>query len=68
MQMNQFFVSKMQNVWESVDKQSLAQQSLPSGIVEIADIPYINDGNSGHLLDVYYPENTNGKLPESTAA
>ncbi|MEI8200400.1 MAG: alpha/beta hydrolase [Eubacteriales bacterium] len=63
MQMNKFFIRKMLDVWESIDKQSLAQQTLPSGIVEIADIPYVSDGNSGHLLDVYYPENANGKLP-----
>lgn len=63
MQMNKFFIKKMLNVWESADKRSLAQQSLPAGITEITDIPYIADGNSGHLLDVYYPANTNEKLP-----
>jgi len=63
MQLNKFFIKKMLKVWESADRHSLAQQSLPEGIAEIADIPYISDGNSGHLLDVYYPENTNGKLP-----
>lgn len=63
MPLNKFLVKKMLDVWESKDKQSLAQQTLPSGIVEITDIPYIADGNSGHLLDVYYPENANGKLP-----
>jgi len=63
MPLNTFFIQKMLDIWESKDRQSLAQQSLPSGIVEIADIPYISDGNSGHLLDVYYPENASGKLP-----
>ncbi|MFA6867022.1 MAG: alpha/beta hydrolase [Clostridia bacterium] len=33
------------------------------GIVKNLDIPYMDDDNIYHLLDVFYPENTNGKLP-----
>jgi len=29
----------------------------------VCDIPYINDQNKYHLLDVYFPENTKGRLP-----
>lgn len=49
--------------WEERDNKILAEQLLPTGVKEIVDIPYINDGQRGHLLDVYYPENTKEKLP-----
>lgn len=53
-------------VWSNTeieDKKRLSMQTKPSGVVEICDIPYIDDGNIYHLTDLYYPENTNGKLP-----
>ncbi|HPD02099.1 MAG TPA: alpha/beta hydrolase [Eubacteriales bacterium] len=33
------------------------------GIERFTDIPYIDDGNFYHLLDVYRPKNAEGKLP-----
>lgn len=33
------------------------------GVVRIADIPYIDDGNKDHTLDVYLPEDAEGLTP-----
>lgn len=41
-----------------------ATQTEPEGIKRIYDIPYIADGDTYHLFDVYYPEESeNEKLP-----
>lgn len=37
--------------------------TLPDGIEARIDIPYIEDGHRGHLLDVYYPKDAGQKLP-----
>lgn len=53
-------------VWEKTareDNARLATQKKPDGITEINNIPYIDDGNRYHLLDLYYPENAEGQLP-----
>lgn len=52
--------------WDFVaigDAKNYAAQTEPEGIEIICDIPYIDDGNSFHLLDVYYPEKRDGNLP-----
>lgn len=36
---------------------------VPDGIREVCDIPYLNDGNRYHLLDVYYPEGADKNTP-----
>lgn len=49
----------MQMIWrfcDSGDKKKHAAQTPPDNIVEISDIPYIDDDNHYHLLDVMYPE------------
>lgn len=41
-----------------------ARQTEPENIKRVYDIPYIDDGNTYHLFDVYYPEKSeNEKLP-----
>ncbi len=53
-------------VWDNTEKEDnarLATQTKPEGITEVCDLAYINDGNKYHLMDLYYPENTTGKLP-----
>lgn len=53
-------------VWDKTEKEDnarLATQKKPDGIAEINNIPYIDDGNRYHLLDLYYPENAGDKLP-----
>ena len=52
--------------WENtgkMDAKRIASQTEPEGFVKILDIPYIDDGEKGHLLDIYYPEGTTEKLP-----
>ena len=53
--------------WNSVvkknDEKRMVNQTLPEGVTAIVDIPYMDDGKKEHLLDVYFPEGTEGKLP-----
>lgn len=52
--------------WEKCaisDAKRIASQTEPEGLIQILDIPYINDGTKEHLLDIYYPEGTTEKLP-----
>ncbi|MDR1948769.1 MAG: alpha/beta hydrolase [Spirochaetaceae bacterium] len=56
----------LQSNWRSVKKQDekrLAAQTPIPGITQVRDLPYINDENRMHLLDIYYPEQTRGLLP-----
>lgn len=55
--------STIWKIAEENDKERLSKQTKPDGIRAIIDIPYIDDGNRYHLLDVYYPENTTEPLP-----
>ncbi len=48
---------------EKMDAKRIASQTEPEGLTQILDIPYIDDGQRAHLLDIYYPENTTEKLP-----
>ena len=60
------FIKMMQIVWSSCAKSDAeihAKQTPPDTLVKEYDIPYINDGNRYHMLDVYYPENITGNLP-----
>lgn len=53
----------MWKIAEENDKERLSKQREPDGVNTIIDIPYIDDGNKYHLLDVYYPHNTDSPLP-----
>jgi acetyl esterase/lipase len=54
---------------KSVDKDDArmleihSQREFPGNITEIIDIPYIDSGDKGHLLDIYYPNNLEGPFP-----
>lgn len=64
MGINRWLLKKlMLDQWEAQDNARLLKQKLPDGIRAETDVPYIDDGHLGHLLDVYYPENAEGKLP-----
>lgn len=57
---------KMMQSWADVRKQDearIAQQIPTPGVAEAVDLAYIDDGDRMHLLDVYYPEGTEGQLP-----
>lgn len=47
------------------DERTERGKELPRGVTERADLPYIADGNRGHLLDVYTPASASvsQKLP-----
>jgi len=45
------------------DMDRKSKQTPAAGIEEKNNIPYIDDGERMHLLDVYYPEGTKEKLP-----
>ncbi|MBQ9532002.1 MAG: alpha/beta hydrolase [Eubacterium sp.] len=54
----------MQMVWRFCadgDAAKHASQTPPKNIVKFEDIPYIDDGNIYHQLDVYYPQGTSKK-------
>ena len=60
------FIKIMQVVWKSCAKSDAAihaKQTPPDTVEKVYDIPYINDGNRYHMLDVYYPKNITGDLP-----
>lgn len=57
---NNPIIKVMEMVWrfcDSGDKSKHAKQTPPDNVTEISDIPYIDDGNHYHLLDVFYPDN-----------
>lgn len=61
-------VKIMQMIWrfcDGGDKKKHAKQTPPENVTEIQDIPYIDDGNHYHMLDVFYPDNVKqgDKLP-----
>ena len=61
-----FIIKAMGKFWENNSKNDAklrATQTEPEGIERICDIPYIDDGDKYHMLDVYYPENREGNLP-----
>ncbi|MDR3215965.1 MAG: alpha/beta hydrolase [Clostridiaceae bacterium] len=52
--------------WASVKKSDdarIALQTPTAGVSVLSNIPYIDDGNNAHLLDIYFPENTDTRLP-----
>ena len=63
MTITQKIIAKFMDIVGKKDTKRLASQSAPEKIVTLTDIPYINDGNPAHLLDIYYPEGTTEKRP-----
>ena len=57
------FLEKNWENTEKMDAKRIASQTEPEGLVKILDIPYVDDGEKAHLLDIYYPEGTTEKLP-----
>lgn len=62
----QFLYNVFEKFWKITEKNDAkihAKQTKPTGIEEENNFPYLEDKNPYHLLDVYYPQNTEGKLP-----
>ena len=56
---NDLIVKIMQVSWkfcDKSDKKRTATQTPPENVVNVKDIPYIDDGNPYHKFDVFYPE------------
>ena len=41
-----------------MDDERIATLTPPSGVTEINNIPYLDDGHIHHQFDVYFPEGT----------
>lgn len=54
---------KFWGITAKADEKNHATQTLPEGIKEENGFAYIADNNQYHLLDAYYPEENDGKLP-----
>ena len=57
MLMDKIFAAFWQNT-KRMDDKRIATLTPPSGVTEINDIAYLDDGHVHHQLDVYYPEGT----------
>ncbi|MBQ7860847.1 MAG: alpha/beta hydrolase [Clostridia bacterium] len=55
--MDKIFAAFWQNT-KRMDDKRIATLTPPSGVTEINDIAYLDDGHVHHQLDVYYPEGT----------
>lgn len=57
MLMDKIFAAFWQNT-KRMDDKRIATLTPPTGVTEVNDIPYLDDGHVHHQLDVYYPEGT----------
>lgn len=46
-----------------IDKNRIASQTPDGGVCEVLDVPYRSGGQSAHMLDICYPENSAQPLP-----
>ncbi len=46
-----------------MDDKRIATLNWPEGVTEVNGLAYTDSGHPHHLLDVYFPENSEGKLP-----
>lgn len=61
-----FVTAAISIVWDIVtfyDNNRVDSQTMETGVTRLEDIPYIDDGNNAHMLDIFYPEGTAEKLP-----
>lgn len=57
------FLKRVRNKMSKGDNERMKDYRMPEGLHVERDIPYINDSDKLHLLDIKYPENTAEKLP-----
>lgn len=58
-----FLAKAARRKMEKMDGARLAEQSPAPQVHQINNLPYINDGDPFHLLDIYYPAQTRKPLP-----
>lgn len=60
-------ITLMDKFWNNIvrkqDDARIATLKEPEGVKQVCSLRYLEGTNKMHLLDVYYPENTKGKLP-----
>lgn len=59
-------ISLLEGFWKKIEKDDnkrISAQALPENVHEDNNIPYLDDGSSAHMLDVYYPEGAAAPLP-----
>lgn len=62
--MEAYIMEQVRQEMEEHDGKRLAvQRDDAEDLCRICDIPYAEDGQRGHLLDIYYPKNAAGPLP-----
>lgn len=57
------YLSYLADKMEQQEHRRMSVQKLPDGICSLKDISYLEDNKREHCLDVYFPENTEGRLP-----
>lgn len=63
MNIHQLFVKKFCDINNNMEIKRNKVRKEIKGLTKHFDIPYIDDGNKYHLLDIFYPENTEKALP-----
>lgn len=63
MGLHKYMIDKFCDFLVKMDGDRMATQPKYEGLEKWENIPYIDDGNECHLLDVYRPEGTEGALP-----
>lgn len=63
MGLSKFLVSGFCKVNGKLDTNRLAKKTPFEKVEKVYDIPYLDDGNKYHLLDIYYPQSNTKKLP-----
>lgn len=63
MRHHDFLVRKFKEMTGKADMARLQKKTPFQGVATVCNIPYLDDKNEYHLLDVYYPEGNTGKLP-----
>lgn len=58
-----FMLAKAGGMYENWMDKRLAQVEFPAEVEELRDIPYIPEGKRCHLMDIYRPKASGGKLP-----
>ena len=63
MTLQEKIILKHWDITKKKDDARIATLTPTPGIKELQDIAYLDSGHRGHLLDIYYPEETKNKLP-----
>ncbi|HKL73447.1 MAG TPA: alpha/beta hydrolase [Clostridia bacterium] len=60
---SRILVSAFCKINGKIDTKRISKKTPFEKVEKVLDIPYVDDGNKYHLLDIYYPEGNTKKLP-----